>query len=488
MTVREASGHVEAVDSGRRAPRVAVVGGGVSGLTAAYRLRRRLGPEAGITLFERADRLGGKVHTAELAGCPLDVGAEAFLVRREEVTRLAAEVGLADSVVHPGPASAVIRAGGSARSLPTGTFMGVPSSAESVRSVLSEDGLAAVRREPSMSPVELDAEDVSVGALLRERVGDEVVERLVEPLLGGVYAGTADGLGLRATMPALAAALDRGAGSVLAAAESLLPPPAAPGRAKPPVFGAFEGGYRALVDRLATLADARTRFGTTVRSVDRTTTGWRLELGSAVAPESVDVDAVVVAAPPPAARRMLAGSVPDAATGFASVELASSVVVAMALPADAELPDASGVLLARGERRGDGTPFTAKAFTFSSRKWPHLRGSDGELLVRASVGRFADGDELRTTDDELLARVRADLAELTGVRAAPVDSRVVRWGGGLPQYGVGHLDTVAAIRRAVAETPGLAVAGAALDGVGVPACVGTGEAAADEIGSHLRQR
>lgn len=466
-------------------PRIAVIGGGISGLTAAFRLRGQFGPDAEITLFEQADRLGGKVRTVDLAGCPLDVGAEAFLVRRDEVTRLAEEVGLGADIVHPGPSSAVIRAGGAARSIPTGTFMGIPASAESVRPVLSEAGLAVVRAEPGMPPVDLGDHDVSLGALLRERLGDEVVERLVEPLLAGVYAGTADGLGLRATIPALARALDTGSGSILAAAESLLPRPTSAGEAKPPVFGAFDGGYRVLVDRLAELADARQRLATTVRSVRPRGSGWRLEVGSAVACESFDVDAVVLAVPAPAARRLLAESAPEASGHFASVELASSIVVALALPPDVVLPDASGVLLARGEAHDDGTPFTAKAFTFSSRKWPHLRGRRGEVLVRASVGRFGDGDHERMTDAELLGRVRADLAELTGVRADPVDSVVVRWGGGLPQYGVGHLDTVAGIRRAVADLPGLTVAGAVLDGVGVPACVATGEAAATEIGAYL---
>ncbi len=471
-----------------RHSRVAVVGGGISGLTAAYRLRRSLGPDAGITLLEQAGHLGGKLRTLDLAGCPLDVGAEAFLVRRDEVTHLADEVGLADRIVHPGPFSAVIRAAGSSRPIPTGTFMGVPSSAESVRSVLSEAGVAAVRKEQGMAPIALATGDVSVGTLLRERVGDEVVDRLVEPLLGGVYAGTADGLGLRATIPALAGALDAGAGFVTSAASSLLPPPAAPGRARQPVFGSFEDGYRTLVDRLTELSAARVLSGTTVRSLVATPAGgWRLETGSAADPGAVEADAVVLAVPPPAARGLLAKVAPEASGHFASVELASSVVVGLALPASTAMPDVSGTLLARGETHADGTPFTAKAFTFSSRKWPHLRGSAGEFLLRASLGRFGQAGQLRLSDEEVVRRVRADLAELTGVRADPVDTAVARWGGGLPQYGVGHLETVAAIERSVARVPGLALAGAALHGVGVPACVGTGETAAGEIVRYLTE-
>lgn len=465
--------------------RAAVVGGGIAGLVAAHQLRRELGPAAEIVLIEQSDRLGGKVRTVELAGCPYDLGAEAFLVRRPEVLELAAELGLADQIVHPAPASSRIRAGGCSRPIPAGTVMGVPASADSVRGVLSDSGVAAVEAERDLPPLRLGDADVPVGELLRERVGGEVVDRLVEPLLGGVYAGTADSLGLRATMPGLAAALDGGAESVTAAARAALPAPAAAHQPKPPVFGAFRGGYGQLVEALVQRSAAQVRCGLPVRSLASTEPGWRLELGSVTAPEVLDVDAVVLAVPAPAARRLLTGVVPAAAERLAGIELASVIVVGMAFPPNAELPDSSGVLIARGEVHADGTPFTAKAFTFSSRKWPHLRGPGGELLVRGSVGRFGSAAELRLDDEEVLRRLRADFAELTGVTRAPVDSAVLRWGGGLPQYGVGHLEAVAEIERALGEVDGLAVAGAALHGVGVPACVATGRAAATAITRHL---
>ncbi|HEU5108228.1 MAG TPA: FAD-dependent oxidoreductase, partial [Micromonosporaceae bacterium] len=157
-------------------------------------------------------------------------------------------------------------------------------------------------------------------------------------------------------------------------------------------------------------------------------------------------------------------------------------VVGLALPPGTALPDTSGVLIGAGERHADGTPFTAKAFTFSARKWTHLAG--GPVLVRGSVGRHADTAALRADDDELVRLVRADLAELTGIDAAPVERVVTRWGGGLPQYGVGHLDLVATIERAVAEVPGLAVAGAVLSGVGIPACIAAADAAATKLAAQ----
>lgn len=467
------------------APRIAVVGGGISGLTAAFRLRRSLGPAAEIVLVEQRDELGGKLHTEELAGTPFDVGAEAFLVRRPEVLDLAEELGLRDDVVHPGPAAARIRAGGGVHPLPRGTVMGVPTSVDSVRDVLSPAGADAVRAEAEAGPVRWGETDISVGALLRDRMGREVVDRLVEPLLGGVYAGSADSLGVRATMPALAAALDAGAPTVTAAARAAAP--AGPGQSGP-VFGAFRGGYRTLLRRLAEESAARVRLGLPVRGLVRVDGGWRVEIGAASAPEAVDVDAVVLAVPAPSARRLLSEAAPEAARHLSSIELASSVVVSMALPPGTAVPDPSGVLVARGEAHADGTPFTAKAFTFSSRKWPHLLGGDGEVLVRASVGRFGEAGELRRDDGELVELVRADLAQLTGIDDVPVDTIVTRWGGGLPQYGVGHLDAVAHVERAVAKAPGLAVAGAMLHGVGVPACVATATTAAAGVTRYLLGR
>jgi oxygen-dependent protoporphyrinogen oxidase len=465
--------------------RVAVVGGGVTGLVAAYRLRKSLGPAAEIVVIEQSDRLGGKVRTTELAGCAFDVGSEAFLVRRPEMLELAEELGIRDDVAHPGAARPTVRAGGRASPLPTRTVMGIPGSVDAVREVLSDAGIAALRAESELPPLRLGSADVSVGKLLRERVGDEVVDRLVEPLLGGVYAGSADGLGLRACVPALAAALDAGAESITEAAAAALPSPPPEGHPRPPVFGAFRHGYQWLIDRLVRKSAARVRLGLPVRSLATTADGWRLEIGSAPSPAALDVDAVVLSVPAPSARRLLSSVVPVAGEKFAAIELASMAVVGLALPPGTELPDASGVLIARGESHADGTPFTAKAFTFSGRKWPHLRGSSGEVLVRGSVGRFGSASELRRDDDELLRRVRADFAELTGIAARPVDSAVVRWGGGLPQYGVGHRDTVAEIERAVAEVPGLAVAGATLHGVGVPACIATAGAAATRITRDL---
>jgi protoporphyrinogen/coproporphyrinogen III oxidase len=474
---------------------VAVIGGGISGLAAAHRLRSLLGPSAVITLLEQRDRLGGVLHTVDLAGVPFDVGAEAYLARRPEMPALLAELGL--DAVHPTAATATIRAAGRTSPLPGGTLLGVPTSAARLAGLLSAAGLAAVAAEPARPLTWEPGSDVALGTLLRSRFGDEQTDRLVDPLLGGVYAGRVDHLGLRATIPALAAALDAGAGSLTAAADlATAPPPASrhapvresarsrtrtgtdPSATGTPVFGALRGGYRVLLDALAAGSRAEVRLRTTVRLLERTRIGWRLTLGPTTNPDVLEADAVVLAVPAPAAARLLAGVAPAAAAAAAGIELASSVVVALAYrPADAEgLPPTSGMLVAAGE------PLSVKGVTHSTTKWTDL-APDGMVRLRASLGRFGEAATLRMDDAELVARVRADLAAVAGVQAAPVAVHVQRWGGGLPQYGVGHLDRVQEIEAGLPS--GVAVAGPALHGVGVPACVGTARAAAERAAAAL---
>jgi protoporphyrinogen/coproporphyrinogen III oxidase len=457
------------------APRVAVVGAGVSGLAAAHRLRTLLGPDARITVLEQRNRTGGVLRTVDLAGMPYDVGAEAFLARRPEVPRLLGELGLAGAQVHPTPAAPSVRAAGRTVPLPGGTLLGVPTHRSRLDGLLSAAGVAAVAAEPDR-PLRWNAgADVALGGLLRARFGDELADRLADPLLGGVYAGRVDALGLRATVPALAAALDAGARSLTAAADAATPAPTGePG----PVFGALRGGYRVLLDALAGAAAAELRLGVTVRELARLPHGWRLTLGPANAPEPLDVDAVLLAVPAPATARLLAGVAAGPAAAAAEIELASSVVVALAYRAAdaATLPPTSGALIATGE------PLAVKGVTHSSTKWAHL-GADGLVRLRASLGRYGEAGTLQVDDAELVDRVRADLGTLTGITADPVAVRVQRWGGGLPQYAPGHLDRVDRIERGLPA--GLAVAGAALHGVGVPACIGTARAAAERLAAQL---
>jgi oxygen-dependent protoporphyrinogen oxidase len=453
-------------------PRLVVVGAGITGLAAAFEWRRRR-PDDEIVVLEAGDRIGGKLHRVELAGHWYDTGPEAVLARVPEAVQLIEDVGLGARLVAPATTQASIVLPDGRHPLPAGTVLGVPASAEGLDGILSPQGVARVRAESDLPPLRLDG-DVAVGPLLRERLGNEVVDRLVEPLLGGVYAGRADQLSLAATMPALAAQLPA-AGSVLAAAAAARDAGSrGRGDADGPVFATVADGIGALPEALVAASRAVVRLRTPAHGLRRTATGFELSVGPAAAPELLTADAVLVTAPAAKAARLLGEVAPGAVEGLQGIPYASMAVVAMAFPVQ-DVDAGSGLLVPPVTGR------LVKGVTVSSAKWPHLAGG-GALLVRSSVGRFRDESELQRSDEDLTAAVVADVADLLGLdRPQPLETRIVRWGGGLPQYLVGHPARVDAIRAAVSEVPGLAIAGAAFRGVGVPACIRDAHHAVDAL-------
>ena len=488
-------------------PHVVIVGGGIAGLAAAFFLRDE---PVRVTVLEGSSRLGGKLSVSEIAGVAVDEGAEALLVTRPEGTGLIAEVGLAGDRVAPGTTSSAIWTLGALRPLPRRQFMGVPSDlAELARSgVVSGEGAARASQDLELPPTTRDG-DVPVAEFVGARFGVEVVNRLVDPLLGGVYAGRSSDLSFDATMPALAAA-SRRYRSLAEAAGSLLPPPApvaAGDRDRAPavprsggsVFTTLAGGLGQLPAFLAKASGAEVRTTAMTRALSPAPgapgagPGWRLTVGSAAAEEPIDADAVILAVPARPAARLLTG-VPGASaavTAFGEISYASMAIVTLAYPRSA-FPGAglaalgwSGYLVPAVDGRA------VKAVTFSSVKWPHLAdatapGAEPLEIVRCSVGRIGEEALVQRADEDLAALAAAELAAATGVRGAPVAHRITRWGGALPQYTVGHLDRVARIRAAVAAQPGLAVCGAAYEGVGIPACVATARAAASQVTEFLR--
>ncbi|WP_327150568.1 protoporphyrinogen oxidase [Nocardia sp. NBC_01329] len=442
--------------------RIAVVGGGISGLVAAYRLRRALGDSAAITVADTRDRLGGVLLTSEIAGEPVDLGAEAFVGRRPEVPELLRELGLADQLVHPAGLRPLIWSEGRIHPLPGRTLMGIPAGAAAVEGLVDAATVERIATEPDRPLIWRPGADIDVHSLVADRFGEQTVARSVDPLLGGVYAGSARSIGVRAALPALAAALDRGAASLTEAVAEALPP-----SSNAPVFGALRDGYGALLAALAAHTAATTARDTAVTEIRRTAGGWAIDpLG--------EFEAVVLATPAPVTARLLVGIAPTAANAAAGIELSSSALVALELPKDTALPPNSGVLVATGES------LRAKAFTLSSRKWAHLAARD-TALVRVSFGRFGDDTVLGLSDAELIDAATADLATVTGVPIVPRSAVVQRWPGGLAQYAPGHAERVAEIESALADFDDLAVTGAYLHGVGVPACVAAASRAATRI-------
>ncbi|WP_256839335.1 protoporphyrinogen oxidase [Ornithinimicrobium faecis] len=462
--------------------RYLVIGGGISGLTAAWELVQHVDGSQ-VTVLEAADRPGGKLRGESVAGVTVDVGAESVLARRPEALDLIGEIGLADDLVHPTGVSASIWSRGALHPIPRRTLLGVPADPSDLGGLLTEDEIARIRSE---SPEPLTATDLPVGELVASRLGDAVTDRLVEPLLGGVYAGHARLISAAAAAPGLLAAARAGESLVAAAARTVPTPD--PSAARPPVFAGIDGGLHRLPEVLAQRLTERgvtLRTGTIARELHRTAAGWQVVTGPVPAPEVLEADRVIVAVPSAPTARLLREVAPDAAAELATVEAASMAVLTFAFAAT-ELPDltGSGFLVPPRDDR------FIKAATFSANKWDWVRGRgvgagpDGEdlILLRVSVGRHREEASLQHPDAVLLDRALEDLAAAIGSPLpSPVARHVQRWGGGLPQYAVGHLDLVARTREAVAQVPGLAVAGATYDGVGIPACIASGRRAARHL-------
>lgn len=441
-----------------------VVGGGISGLVAAYRLRVTLGPDASITLFDPADRLGGVLRTERIGGQLIDVGAEAFVARRPEVPALLAELGLSHKQVATTGARPLIYSQGRLHPMPSDTLQGIPAQASALAGLVDDTTVAWMRDEPTRPLSWRPGADPSVAQLVGDRFGEQVVARSVDPLLGGVYAGSSATIGLRSALPTLAAALDRGARSLTDAVRQALPPPNTAS-----VFGAVDGGYAVLVGELIDRAALHWEQ-VTVERVERSPHGWTLiddEGGRHHA------DAAVLAVPAPRLPRLVADVAPRTAAAARRITVASTALVALALPGGTPFPERSGVLVATGEQP---TRLRAKAITLSSRKW----GQRGNVeLVRLSFGRFGDDLAHSAGDEDLLEWSARDLDTVFGVNVDPVDCHVHRWLDAMPQYGPGHGELVAELRAGLPPT--LAVAGAYLDGIGVPACVAAATRAAASL-------
>jgi protoporphyrinogen/coproporphyrinogen III oxidase len=456
---------------------VVVVGGGITGLAAAHRLL-----EAGlsVTVLEASPRWGGKLAPLWLDDVRLDAGAESILARRPEGPALLDDLGLAEQVVHPTAARPALLVGGELHRMPR-SVLGVPANLGDLAGLLSADGHRRASTEPALPAPGLP-DDIPIGSVVDERFGPEVTDRLLEPLLGGVYAGQARELSFAAIAPELYARYRKG-GSLLDHAAALGRPD--DGR---PVFAGLAGGVSGLVEMLVRDlqhrgADLATR--TTVRSLERDRDRFRLTCGPVPAPRSIVADAVLLATPAGPTGRLLA-DLESTGRDLATVPYASVAIVTVVVRGIAER--GSGVLVPPGELP------TVKALTYSATKWAWVAeraatvwGSGAEV-VRLSVGRHGDAAVLQVDDGTLLRRTFTEAGRVPGwAQAELVTGAVTRWGGSLPQYRVGHHSLVSRLREGLRSVPGLAVAGAAYEGVGISACVGSANAAVDKITRDLGQ-
>jgi len=458
------------VNGGR--PVVAVIGGGITGLSAAWELVRD--GRSSVVVLESSDRLGGNIRTADFAGRAVDLGPDAFVTRRPEAMTLSRELGLDAALVSPATSRAYLWIGGRLCALPQGLSLGVPTRLRPLAGarVLSPAGLARAALDVLTPPVGggrgEDADDVSVGEVVGRRLGHEVVDRLADPLIGGIHAGGVEHMSAAAVFPMLLQA-SKQPGSLMRNLRRATPPAAADGA---PVFGGFEGGMSRLVEALAqSLRHAGAEIHTMhpVHLLEHAS-HWKLHGPSG---PLLQADALVVATRAPSAAELLRPHSTRLADLLDSIPHAGVVLATMRFAREdvGRLPPGSGFLV---PRRSGGV---VTACTWMSAKWAHLARPD-DVLVRASLGRFGDERALAMDDDEVVQRATAELTAVMALRGGPGDATVARFGPAFPQYAVGHLSTVAAIEHEAQCLGGLALAGSYLRGVGIPACIESGRRAA----------
>ena len=458
---------------------VVVVGGGITGLTAAYALG-----QAGIPtmLVEATDRLGGKVRTERTNdGFLVESGPDSFITYRPAAVELAHELGLGDSIIRTtDPRTVYIRSRGRFARLPEGMGLVLPTR---MRPLVTTDMFSPLEKLRMGLDLVLPRDgldhDVAIGTFLRRRLGSALVDRLAGPLLGGVYGTPIDELSLDAVVPQLREA-ERDHRSLLLAS-------LAQGRARKlsgegggsPFMTLAEGAGQltgALIEVLDRSTQVQVRTRSAVVALERRNGGFdvRLTGGEILRPE-----AVVLAAPGPATAGLLEDLAPAAASLIRAIPHGSTAVVSFGYRLDQfpERPVGHGFLVAAEE------PLSIEACTWSSLKWAG-RAPDGAILLRAFAGSRRE-QLLDRSDTEIVAAVERDLALTMGVRGTPVMTRVARWSGQMPHYTVGHLDRVREAFAVLAGAPNLVLAGAAYRGVGLPDCIAQGRAAAARVGTVL---
>ena len=447
---------------------IAVIGGGLTGLVAAYELRHNP-PWPDVVLFESDTRLGGKISTLTHEGVTIEEGADSFLIREPDVVELCRDLGIEGELIRPAVFGAQIYTGGALHPLPQGFLRGVPTSVRAAlrTGILTTPGALRAAAD-LMWPRRLTGPDVSFGGFVARHFGREVLDKLVAAVMSGTRAGVPEQVSLAAGAAEIDAIARRDR-SVMRGLKKLRLEGAL--ESGPPPFRSFGAGMERLVERLAEhLGSVEMKLGASVDRIEVEGDGYSIVTGA----ERRRVSAAIVTTAAHDSARILQSAAPQAARELEQIEYSSSASITLVYPPETEtLPTGSGLLIPARERK------TLSACTWFSRKWPHHAPADGTKIVRAFVGSANTHDALERTDDELVELAHRELAEIAGLEHRPVDARVKRWERSLPQYAVGHLQRVDRIERALKDQR-IFVAGAGLRGSGIPDCVRQGRLAAAE--------
>ena len=464
---------------GRTRPLVAVIGGGISGLSAALTLQ-----EAGcsVILIEANQRLGGKIRTDHINGFVVEAGPDSILSYKPAGLSLIERLGILDRVVNTredGQGTFILHRG-QIQPLPEGMTALVPVNIRSVATtkLLSPAGKLRMAMDYFL-PARREETDESVGSFVRRRLGDEFYRNLAEPLLSGIYAGDADQLSLQATFPRLPQTERQHGGMIRGAlAGRRRATSASSGSPTWSPFISLERGLAQIIDGLQTaLTGAEVRTGTRAVSLEPMSAGYRIEIESG---EAIEVDAVILATPAWVTAGLVRNIEPELAGELDGIEHVSTATVSLAYDArDSNGKQGRGFVIPRAERR------LLTAVTWSSSKFAH-RAPEETALIRGYVGHAKDQESLNQSDEDLVAAVRRELAELTGIKAEPIFTRVYRWPRALPQYNLGHPELVARIEALTEEFPALTLTGAGYRGVGIPDCIEDGIRQANQVIANLQ--
>jgi oxygen-dependent protoporphyrinogen oxidase len=464
---------------------VVIIGGGVAGLGAAYKLKRArdAGHDVTFDLYEKDDRLGGKIRTEQVEGFVLDGGPDCFLTQKPAVHRIAKMLGISERLL-PSDESrkrTLILAGGGLHDLPDGVMMFAPTKFLPFATTglftwpgkirMAMDLVIPKKRRPG---------DETLDSFVRRRMGHECLDRLAEPLVGGVHASDPDLMSLEATFPNLLD-MEQKHGSLIKGfvatrrkvAEMKKKHPPKPGRPRT-FFTSFKGGMQELTDALADAAGRESiHAGMAVERLERDGDAWKVTLADG---STTSADGVIVATEAWAAAELVGPLDAEVEDALENIPHSSSATVSMAFDMkDVKIDtDAFGLLCPLVEDR------SIMAGTYSSTKWPG-RAPKGRFLARGFVGGPHNQEILEKSDEELVEIVHAEFADILGLDAEPLFARVYRWEKGMPQYTLGHIGRVELVQDRVGEMRGLAVAGGSYTGVGVPNCIESGEAAVTKV-------
>ncbi len=454
--------------------RIAIIGGGISGLAAAFALQlaQRNGAPLEYQLFEASSQLGGVLRSERVDGCLVEAGPDSFLTEKPWASDLCGELGIADQLIGSNDSTrkTYILVNGRLVPMPDGLMFMVPTKIFPVlTSPLFSFATKLRMAREWFHPARKSAEDESVAALVERHYGKEMVARLVDPLLCGVYGGDASHLSLQAVLPRFAA-MEANPGSLgramLAARKK-----AATTQAKP-LFTTLKGGMQQLADAIVQrLSPESLHRGVAIKACHPEGEGWLVLAGDSRIP----FDAIIVAVPAQAAATLLQDAIPELSAELRGIDYSSSATVALGYGREVRsaLPPGFGFLVPRTEGK------RMLAATFVHNKFDY-RATDDRALIRCFLGGIHDEAVLSLPEDEIVELVRRELAEILGIKAEPLFARVYRWRASMAQYNVGHLQRMQRIEQLAAQFPTLALAGNAYRGIGVPDCIRSGKSAAEQ--------